>query len=99
MDFTGTPSYFNAHVALGNASTASVATTFPFAAPQLRLANFEAVDIYVNLRGTAATTADMLVRACSDLGLLTITNPTSQISSYTTSTSAADKLLRVTALG
>ena len=95
----GQPNYFSAAVALGNAATSHIATTFAFAAAQLRLANYEAVDIFVNLRGDAASTSDMIVRSCSDLGLMTLYNPTSQITSVTTSTSAADKLLRVTAIG
>lgn len=105
---TAQPNYYNKVQALGNATTSGDTLDFldqvsqkPFEATLLRLYNYEtAIDIYVNMsgRGNKATTTDLRVRACSDLGWAPVPR-ISSITAYTTSTSAADKLLGVVALG
>lgn len=94
------PSYYSTQLPIGNAATSAEIVSFGFPAKVLRLENYETVDIYVNLKGSLASTIDLYLRSCggkAELGNLPV--PVGAISAYTTSTGAANKLLRVLALG
>lgn len=93
------PNYFSTQLAVASGSTAIAADGWGFPASALRFLNTEATDFYARLNSTtAATTADMRIRACSEVvwsGL----PPVGGLAIYTTSTGASAKLLGVTALG
>lgn len=94
------PNYYATQAALGNASTAALSIDPGFLVKSLRLENFEAVDFYVNMKGNAATTLDFFLRSCGGkLEMANLAVPLRTLSAYTTSTGAANKLLRVLALG
>ena len=101
------PNYYSASLNLGNATTCNDgAPTFvdrnsgqKFEASFVRLRSLEtAIDIYVNYYGGVATTMDSIVRACSDTGFFRVP-PMSGLTAYTTSTTAANKVLNVTVMG
>jgi hypothetical protein len=92
------PNYYSTQAALGNATTSGIIVAFGFDATAMRLANYEAVDMYVNLVGNLPTTADLYLRACSDR-ILSAVPRLAGLGVVTTSTSAVAKILRVTALG
>ena len=93
------PNYYSTQLAVSASTTAVAAEGWTFPASAIRLLNTEATDFYVRLNSTTvATTADMRVRACSEV-VMTGTPPIGGLTIYTTSTSASAKLLGVTAIG
>ena len=93
------PNYYSTQAPVTASSTDVVADAFGFNAKTLRFLNTEAVDFYVRTdSGGVASTADMRIRACSETVLQSMPM-ISGFTAYTTSTSAAAKLLGLTALG
>ena len=91
--------YYSTQWAIAQGTTSAVGDAWGFPASVLRFLNTEAADFYVRLNSTtAASTADMRVRACSEFALSGLP-PVVGLTVYTTSTSASAKLLGVTALG
>ena len=100
MPYTAFPNYYTERLTVGVSTTAGAAAAFGFNATYLKLLNTEATDWFVRLNSTsvAATTADMRVRACSEV-VMPMVPPCAGLTAYTTSTAAAAKVLDVTALG
>lgn len=99
--FRLTPNYYSERLTVSASTTAGAGAAFGFNARYLKLLNTEATDFYVKLGATGelvATTADMRVRACSEVVLPGLP-PVFGLAAYTTSTAAAAKVLDVTALG
>lgn len=91
------PQWYSTQLAIGNATTCADTVSFGFNAEFLRLANYEAVDIYIDLQGNKASTSAMYLRACSDV-YFSNTPPIAGVGAKTTSTAATDKILRITAM-
>lgn len=90
------PNYYSAPVTCPTTTGVS-AVGFGFPATFLRLMNTNAVDIYASLQSSsAASTADLRVRACSELVLAGVP-PVSVLTAYSTSTGTSP-VLNVTAM-
>lgn len=93
------PNYYSSPLTLNSSSTAATGVGFGFPASYVRLLNTGATDVYVNPQSsTLCTTADLRVRACSDLVLANLP-AISVLTAYATSTAGAGAVLNVTALG
>jgi hypothetical protein len=93
-----TPNYYSTGVPRNASTTAVAALDFGFPAQVLRLYNPSNVDMYANPTSTTlCTTADLCVRACSELTLTGMA--ISVLTLYATSTGATAQPFGVTALG
>ena len=94
------PQVYTTQAQMGAGSTATITDKLGFKATQIRLANYEAVDIYFDFKGNAPSTSSFRIRACTDLGWTKFEAGVvvSEFGAVTTSTSAAAKVLNITAV-